>query len=44
MGALEKKLSSELKPGARIASNHFTFPSWKPIQESSGISIYQKER
>lgn len=30
MDRLEKKLMYELKPGARVISNYWTFPNWRP--------------
>ncbi len=40
MKGLEKKLRDELKPGARVVSNHFVFPTWKPNQEDGEIRLY----
>ena len=42
MPALEKKLQKELRPGARVVSNYFTFPSWKPYREEKGVYVYTK--
>ena len=33
MEKLEKKFDAELKPGTRVVSNSFRFPSRKPIEE-----------
>jgi len=40
MSALEKKLRKELKEGARVISNKFTFPEWKPQQYTGGVAVY----
>lgn len=40
MPKLEKKLRAELPKGARVISNHFTFPKWKPVKESRDIRVY----
>lgn len=42
MGRLEKKLLKELKPGARVASNHFRFPHWKPTKAKGDVYLYTK--
>lgn len=42
MVALEKKLLAELKPGARVVSNSFPFPNWKPIIQEGHIYVYEK--
>jgi protein-L-isoaspartate O-methyltransferase len=42
MEKLEKKLLTELKPGAIVICNHFAFPSWKPIRSEGDIYIYRK--
>lgn len=42
MKGLEKKLKTELKPGARIVSNHFTFPNWKPKIVEGETKLYLK--
>lgn len=41
MPKLDKKLSKELKKGAKLASYTFKIPGKKPIQEKSGIYIYE---
>ncbi|MCL5090535.1 MAG: hypothetical protein M1514_00850, partial [Patescibacteria group bacterium] len=41
MEPLEKKLQSELKPGARVVSNYFTFPNWKPEGEKGSVYVYK---
>lgn len=40
MEGLEKKLRSELKPGAIVVSNYFKFPNWKPTREVNGVRQY----
>jgi len=42
MKDLEKKLQAELKPGARVISNLYTFPSWPVKTEEDKIYLYQK--
>lgn len=42
MWRLEKKLKKELKPGARVVSNGFEFPSWPPSKTEEGIYLYIK--
>lgn len=42
MVALEKKLLAELKPGARVISNSFPFPNWKPIAQEGHVYVYEK--
>jgi len=43
MKHIEKKLLEELKPGARVISNSFVMPDWKPKEEYGGIYLYVKE-
>lgn len=43
MPQLYKKLQRELKPGARVISNTFTFPKWKPVREKENVRLYVKE-
>lgn len=40
MGRLERKLRRELKPGTRVVSNVFTFPSWRPAKQSGQAYLY----
>lgn len=40
--ALREKLMRELKPGARVISNAFAIPEWKPTAERDGVFLYQK--
>ncbi|MCC7522864.1 class I SAM-dependent methyltransferase [Candidatus Uhrbacteria bacterium] len=42
MPRLEKKLMSELKPTARVVSNGFKFPNWKPTASQGTISLYTR--
>lgn len=42
MKDLEKKLQAELKPGARVVSNLYTFPTWQLAKEEEKIYLYQK--
>lgn len=41
MSRLEKKLKKELKPGTRIISNAFKFPTLKLIKQKGGVYLYQ---
>lgn len=40
MPKLEKKLRAELRPGARVVSNAFKFPSWEPAAKDRGVYLY----
>src|SRR3990167_10763153 len=40
MPRLEKKLRKELKPGAKVVANYFTFPNWKPEKEKANVYLY----
>lgn len=40
MERLEKKLQQEMKPGARIVSNRFQFPNWKPQVVQDDVRVY----
>lgn len=42
MARLEKKLQKELRPGARVISNHFQFPHWKSENAVDDIFVYSK--
>lgn len=42
MKELEKKLLKELKPGSRVVSNGFNFPTWKPIKKEGAIYLYKR--
>jgi precorrin-6B methylase 2 len=40
MGNLEKKLLKELKPGAKVVSNHFKFPNLKVVKQLNDVYLY----
>lgn len=40
MEKLEKKLKKELKPGAKVVSNCFTFPNWQHSIKEGPILLY----
>lgn len=42
MAKLEEKLERELKPGARVISNSFPLPTWKPARKENGVYLYKK--
>ncbi len=42
MGRLEKKLMTELKPGARVLLNYFPFTHWKEKARKDNIFLYEK--
>ncbi len=42
MVLLEKKLLKELKIGARVVSNSFGFPNWKPVAQEGHVYVYEK--
>jgi precorrin-6B methylase 2 len=42
MKALEKKLKLDLKKGACVVSNYFTFPTWKKQETVAGVHLYLK--
>ncbi len=42
MKSLETKLRRELRPGARVVSNSFPFPNWKPAHHQNNIYLYIK--
>ncbi|EKD65056.1 MAG: hypothetical protein ACD_50C00204G0002 [uncultured bacterium] len=42
MGKFEEKLKRELKPGAKVASNIFKFPSWRHLKEKNGVYLYKQ--
>jgi len=42
MGKLGDKLLSELPPGARVVSNAFEFPNWKPTKSEGDVHVYIK--
>ena len=42
MEKLEKKLQKELRSGARVVSNAFIFPNWKPRKKKDTAFLYVK--
>lgn len=42
MEKLEKKLKAELKPGAKVVSNVFTFPNWQPSLRDGQVYLYKR--
>lgn len=40
---LEEKLLQELHPKARVVTNYFTFPNWKPKKTKNKTYLYVKE-
>ncbi len=42
MRPLEEKLRAELKPGARVISNYFTFPNWEEEEKEGEIYVYRQ--
>lgn len=42
MPDLERKLRKELKKGAKVISNHWKFPNWKPKKTVKDILLYVK--
>lgn len=42
MEKLEKKLRDELKSGAKVISNYFTFPTWPHVEKKDQIYVYHK--
>ena len=40
MNKLEDKLRKEIKPGARVISNHWTFPKWNYSKFEKDIYVY----
>lgn len=40
MADLERKLKDELKPGSRVISNTFKFPSWSPLRSEERVYLY----
>lgn len=40
MGRLEKKLQKELRPGSRVVSNHFKFPTLKILMSKNDVHLY----
>ncbi|MBN1263063.1 MAG: methyltransferase domain-containing protein [Candidatus Pacebacteria bacterium] len=42
MKRLEKKMLAELKPGARVVSNYFRFPDWRPEKVRDEVRLYRR--
>lgn len=42
MERLENKLKRELKTGAKVISNYFTFPSWDHNEKREKVYLYRK--
>ena len=40
MKGLQKKLQRELPSNAKVASNYFTFPGWKPSKKKDTVYLY----
>lgn len=43
MPGLEKKLQRELKKGAKVVSNTWKFPKWKPKEKLGDVRLYMKK-
>ncbi len=41
MEKLERKLKEEMKPKARLISNYFELPNWKPVENDGKIRRYE---
>lgn len=42
MKKLERKLRYELKPGGRVISESFPFPTWPPLKQEDHLYLYQQ--
>ena len=42
MKRLETKLRRELKPGSKVISHAFTFPTWKASQKVGNVIVYKR--
>jgi ribosomal protein L11 methylase PrmA len=40
MKRLERKLRREVKPGTRVVTNYFPFPTWKPKKKYKNVALY----
>lgn len=40
MGKLKEKIKKEMKPGSRVVSYAFTFPSWQFVDNNGKIHLY----
>ncbi len=43
MNRLEKKLEKELRPGSRVVSNYFIFPTWTHEKQVDNVYLYVKK-
>ncbi len=43
MPRLERKLRAELRPGARVVSNAFPFPNWRPAATHKKLYLYRQD-
>lgn len=39
MPRLEKKFRAEMRPGSKVLSHIFTFPTWQPTQETDATAV-----
>ncbi len=44
MQKLEAKFKQQLKPGGRIVSNMFIFPTWKPTRTEDDVYLYTQTK
>jgi len=44
MERLEKKCLAEMKTGAKVVSNYFTFPNWTPSLVKEKVYLYLKSK
>lgn len=42
MRRLEEKFEKELRPGAKVVSNYFMLPTWKPDRAEDNVYLYIK--
>lgn len=42
MEQLERKLTTELKKGARVLTNYYVFPSWKQKEMKDNIYLFER--
>jgi cyclopropane fatty-acyl-phospholipid synthase-like methyltransferase len=43
MGKLEDKLKKELRPGSRVVTNIFKFPTWEG-EKHDGVTVYRSQK
>lgn len=43
MRHLEEKLTKELRPGARVLTNYYPFPTWKYTELKDSVYLYIRE-